>query len=81
MFLVEGTEAHPILGDVRAAGFESPRLLLQLQYVSRDEARLLWHWKKAAGSIRLGLGTQEAASAPAAPQVPAPAAPAAPTGR
>ena len=68
LFLVDGTEAVPIAGEPFDPGFESPRLLLQLRYVSRGEARLLWHWKQAAGSIRLGLGTPEAAAAP----VPAP---------
>jgi hypothetical protein len=71
LFLVDGNEAFPLSGELRAADFESPRLLLQLQYVSRDEARLQWHWKKAAGSIRLGLGTLEAATAPADPGSPA----------
>lgn len=62
LFLVDGTEAFPLSGETFAPGFESPRLVLQMQYVSRNEARLLWHWKKAAGSIRLGLGTPDAAA-------------------
>ena len=72
LFLVDGKEAVPLVSDFFDPGFESPRLLLQLRYVSSSEARLLWHWKKAGGSIRLGLGTLEAAAAPA----PAPAPPA-----
>jgi hypothetical protein len=65
LFVVDGKEAVPLAGEFFEPGFESPRLLLQLRYVSRVEARLLWHWKKAAGSIPLGLGTPEAAAAPA----------------
>lgn len=71
LFLVDGTEAVPIAGESFDPGFETQRLLLQLRYVSRGEARLVWHWKRAAGSIRLGLGTPEAAAAPAATPAPA----------
>jgi len=71
LFLVDGTEVVPIAGESFDPGFESPRLLLQLRYVSRGEARLLWHWKMAAGSIRLGLGTPEGAAAPATDSTPA----------
>ncbi|HZL99025.1 MAG TPA: hypothetical protein VFD43_02135 [Planctomycetota bacterium] len=72
LFLVDGTQAVPIAGEAFAPGFESPRLLLQLRYVSRGEARLDWHWKKAAGSIALRLGTTEEAAAPAPAPAPAP---------
>ena len=75
LFLVEGNEAFPIAGEMLVPGFESPRLLMQLRFVSRGEARLDWHWKKAAGSIALRLGTPEAAAAPAPVPAPAPAAP------
>jgi len=77
LFLVDGNESVPIAGEPLVPGFESPRLLLQLRFVSRGEARLDWHWKKAAGSIALRLGTPEAAAA--AP--PAGEAAAAPDGR
>jgi hypothetical protein len=73
LFLVDGSQAFPLVSEFVEPGFESPRLLLQLRYVSRSEARLLWHWKKAAGSIRLGLGTPEAAAAPAPAPAPQPA--------
>jgi len=73
LFVVDGKEAVPLAGEFFEPGFESPRLLLQLRYVSRGEARLLWHWKKGAGSIPLGLGTPEAAAAPAPAPAPQPA--------
>lgn len=78
LFIVDGTQAFPITGEIRAAAFESPLLSMQLLYVSRDEARLLWTWKRSAGSIRLGLGTQESAAAPAPASATAPASAPAP---
>lgn len=58
-FLVHGTEVIALGSDALKPGWSSDRLLLQLQYVTRNETRLIWHVGARAGRITLHPGGVE----------------------
>lgn len=55
-FLVEGQDTVPIAFEPVEPGFDSPRLTMQLQFVTRSEVHLLWHLGTRAGLLTLRTG-------------------------
>ncbi len=58
--LVDGADVVPLSSEPLEFGWASERLLLQLQWISRHEARLIWQLGRNGGSFRLVLGTRDA---------------------
>jgi hypothetical protein len=59
-FVVSGTEALPLAFQSIEPGWESPRLSLQLHYVDRGEALLVWHLGAHGGRATVHLGSDRA---------------------
>ena len=55
-FLVDGRDAVPIVSEPVETDERSPRLVMNLEYVDRAEARITWRLGDRAGTIVLKLG-------------------------